>query len=120
MALDNPFELFCLYYLGLSPEGEYRFVNGNQIAKRYNCTVAELMAFLKDHQLDPDTVLNTDFPMARYQVDIQLAAEGGDAEQAMELAGRVFSAFRARIGNTRDWQQEIEQEKEEERARRYS
>ena len=120
MSPSNPFEVFCWYYLGLSPQGEYRFVNGNKIAQSYNCTVAELLTFLKKHQMDPDTVLNTDFPMARHQVDVQMAAERLGPDQALELAARVFEQFQSRIGNRRDWLAEIEREREEERGRRYS
>jgi hypothetical protein len=115
----NPFEVFCWYYLGLSPQGEYRFVNGNRIAKQFNVTVGELLAFLQKHQMHPDVVLNTDFPMARYQVDVQLAAQERGPDQALELAERVFAAFQNRIGNRRDWLAEIEREREEERQRRH-
>lgn len=118
--LSNPFEVFAWYYLGLSPEGTYRFVNGNHIARHYNCTVGDLMSFLKEHKLDPDTVLNTDFPMARHQVDVQLAAEEHGPEWALELAARVYAQFQGRIGNRRDWLEEIEREREEDRERRYS
>jgi hypothetical protein len=118
--MDNPFELFCWYYLGLSPQGEYRFVNGNHIAKHYNCTVADVIAFLRKHRMDPDVVLNTDFPMARHQVDVQLAAQERGPEHALELAERVFAEFQGRIGNRRDWLAEIEREREEERQRRFS
>jgi len=120
MALSDPFQIFCFYYLGLSPEGEYRFVNGNHIAQRYNCSVAEVMKFLKTHHMDPDTVLNTDFPMARYQVDVQMAAEQRGPEHALELASRIFADFQGRLGNRRDWLAEIEREREEDRERRHS
>ena len=120
MKLENPFEVFCWYYLGLSPQGEYHFVNGNRIAKQYNCSVAELLAFLGKHKLHPDVVLNTDFPMARYQVDVQLAAQERGPEQALELATRIFAEFQGRLGKRRDWLAEIEREREEERQRRYS
>lgn len=120
MSPRDPFEVFCWYYLGLSPQGEYRFTNGNRIAQHYNCTVADLLTFLKKHRLDPDTVLNTDFPMARHQVDVQMAAEEQGPEQALELAARVFAEFQGRIGKRRNWLAEIEREREEERERRYS
>ena len=120
MALRDPFEVFCWYYLGLSPQGEYRFVNGNRIAKQYNCTVADLLAFLKKHQLHPDGVLNTDFPMARHQVDVQLAAQERGPEQALELATRIFNEFQGRLGKRRDWLAEIDRERQEERERRHS
>jgi hypothetical protein len=120
MPLDNPFAVFAWYYLGLSPQGVYRFANGNHIAKHYNCTVRDVIAFLRKHHLDPDVVLNTDFPMARFQVDVQLAAQERGPEHALELAERIFALFQERIGNRRDWLAEIEREREEERGRRTS
>jgi hypothetical protein len=117
-AGKDPLELFSWYYLGLSPRGEHKFVNGNQVAQFYNWSVDELMKNLKRHRIDPDTVLNTDFPMARYQVDMQMAAEAHGPEHLLELAGRIFAEFRQRVGTARDWLAEIERERAEERARR--
>jgi len=117
-AGQDPLELFNWYYLGLSPRGEHKFLNGNQVAQSYNWTVDELMKALKKHRIDPDTVLNTDFPMARYQVDVQLAAERHGPEQLLELASRIFAEFQQRTGTARDWLAEIERERQEERARR--
>lgn len=119
MARDaDPFELFCWYYLGLSPKGEYSFVNGNKVAKIYNWTVGDLLKILKKHGLDPDLVLNTDFPMARYQVDVQMAAQEHGPEQALEFASRIFDDFKQRMGHRRDWAAEIRREREEDRDRR--
>ncbi|HEX7926960.1 MAG TPA: hypothetical protein VF678_05155 [bacterium] len=110
---DDPFGLFCMYYLGLTPEGEYRFANGNQIAKLLNWTVADLLSVLSKHGLHPDTVLNTDFPMARHQVDIQLAAEKESREQLKVRAVEVYEQFRKTAGKRRDWLKEIADEQQE-------
>jgi len=115
----SPFEVFCLYYLGLSPEGEYRFTNGNKIAQRYNWSMAELNAFLKKHNMDPDKVLNTDFPMARHQVDLQLSAEKNPGPAALDFAERIFNEFNNRLGTKRDWIREIEEEQQEDRRRKF-
>ena len=113
----DSFELFCRYYLGLSPQGEYTFVNGNKVAKIYNWTVGDLLQTLKKQGMDPDLVLNTDFPMARYQVDVQMAAQKHGADHALEFASRIFEDFKQRTGRRRDWLAEIEREREEDRDR---
>ena len=113
----DPFELFSLYYLGVTPEGQYRFANANQIAKLLRCTVDDLMAALRTHGIHPDSVLNTDFPLARYQVDIQIAAEKEKPEWLKEFAQRIYSDFRGTAGKKRDWHSEIEREKQEDRER---
>jgi len=112
---DDPFGLFCFYYLGLTPQGECRFSNANQIARRLNWTVADLLSVLNRHGLHPDTVLNTDFPMARHQADIQIAAEVETLEQLRARAAAIYEQFRQRAGKRRDWLKEIEQEKEQDR-----
>jgi hypothetical protein len=111
---DDPFGLFCLYYLGLTPEGEYRFSNGNKIAKQLNWTVGDLLTVLSKHGLHPDTVLNTDFPLARHQVDIQLASEVESREQLKARATQVYEQFRMNAGKRRDWLKEIADEQQQE------
>ena len=115
---DDPFALFCLYYLGLNPVGQYRFANANQIAKQLNWTVADLLTVLSRHGLHPDTVLNTDFPLARHQIDIQLAAEGEPPHALHARAAQIYEQFRLHVGKRRDWLKEIEEEQERDRRAR--
>lgn len=115
---DDAFGLFCLYYLGLSPEGQYRFLNGNQIAKRLNWTVSDLMDVLRKQGQHPDLVLNTDFPMARHQADLQIASETETPDQLRSRARAIWDEFRSRVGKRRDWIAEIEREKEQDRQQR--
>ncbi|MDH5753120.1 MAG: hypothetical protein OEZ59_11985 [Deltaproteobacteria bacterium] len=108
---DDPFALFCIYYLGLTPEGEVRFFNANQVAQRYRWSVEGLMGALARHGLHPDKVINTDFPLSRHQIDFQMAAEEGlSAEVLHNRARMVYEKFRAATGK-RDWLKEIDQEK---------
>lgn len=109
---DDPFEMFCLYYLGLDREGDYRFHNANQIAREFNWSVQEMMAQLERMNLHPDTVVNTNFPLARYQVDIQIAAETGNPLEIRALATKIYGEFQRKRGQRRDWLAEIEQEKQ--------
>ncbi len=113
----DPLALFSMYYLGLTPEGEYRFANANKIAAKLSCTVDDLMGALRRHGLHPDTVLNTDFPMARYQVDVQLAADDRGPDWLRDFAERIYNDFLNHTGKTRDWLAEIEREKRGERER---
>lgn len=110
MGNMNKFELFCEYYLGLTPEGGYKFSNANKIARRLNCTVAEVMGNLSRHGMHPDVVLNTDFPLAKYSVELQLAADEESPEQLRARAKKIFQAFQSRAGKKRDWIKEIREE----------
>ena len=109
------FEMFCLYYLGLNRAGEYRFLNANQIARELNWTVGELMGTLQKLNIHPDTVLNTEFPLARHQVDVQLAADHYGPPDLQDMAGRIFEEFTRSMGRKRDWLGEIEREREADR-----
>ena len=112
----DPFDMFCLYYLGLTPEGEVRFVNANQIAKRFNWTPQAVLDYLRKHRMHPDAVLNTDFPMARYQADLQIAAAKEDSETLRLRAEMIYESFTQRSGRfKRDWLREIEEERERDR-----
>ena len=106
----DPFDLFCQYYLGLTPQGGYQFSNANKVAARLNLTVAQLMQTLRGHGLHPDTVVHTDFPLARYQADFQIAAESESREAMVAFAEKIYQEFRGSVGKRRDWLAEIEVE----------
>ena len=108
---EDPFALFCIYYLGLTPEGEVRFFNANQIAQRYRWSVDGLMRALAQHGLHPDTVVNTDFPLSRFQIDFQLETEHMPVEARINRARIVYEKFLASVGKRRDWLNEIAREK---------
>lgn len=119
MRPPDPFHVFCLYYLGLTPEGEVRFQNANQVSKRFNWTPDMLMDFLTRHKLHPDRVLNTDFPMPRYQVDLQIASETEDSETLHARALGIYETFTGTAGHKqRDWLKEIEEERKADQERR--
>ncbi len=115
----NDFEMFCLYYLGLNRNWEYRFLNANQIAKELNWTVNQLMAALQQLHIHPDTVLNTDFPLARHQVDIQLAADYLPGTHLQQMAQGIYDEFVRAAGKRRDWLAEIERERDADRHKKF-
>lgn len=117
---DDPLALFSFYYLGLTPEGSYQFVNANQVARQLNWTIDELMKKLAKHKIDPDAVLNAAFPLAQHQVNFQLAADREDSEQLRDRASRIFDAYlhTKERGKKRNWLREIEEEREADRERR--
>ena len=115
MASD-PFDVFCLYYLGLTPDGEVRFQNANQVARRFNWTPDALLEFLATHRIHPDLVLHTDFPLSRYQVDLQIAAEEEDTKTLHARALQIYEDFGQTAGKKRrDWAKEMEAEREADR-----
>ena len=81
-----------------------------------NWTAKAVLDFLASHRMHPDIVLNTDFPLARYQTDLHLAAEHEDADTLRRRAEMIFEAFSQHSGTaSRDWLREIEEERETDR-----
>ncbi|MDH4224157.1 MAG: hypothetical protein OEW12_00750 [Deltaproteobacteria bacterium] len=113
----TPEQLFILYYLGISPEGTYRFVNANQVARLLNWTPEQLQETLKKNGMAPAAVLNLDFPLARHQVDLQMEALEIPPEKLLARAFEVYQAWRKAAGSSkkRDWLKEIREEQEADR-----
>jgi hypothetical protein len=104
------FELFCAYHLGITAEGNYRQQNINDMARRFNCTPAELKQALVDYHLDSDAMINSDFDLAMAQIDIMVAPEGVDKR---ELARPWFEESQKANPHARNWQREIEEDAKE-------
>ncbi|MDP8255967.1 MAG: hypothetical protein P9M14_09475 [Candidatus Alcyoniella australis] len=106
----NALQLFSLYHLGLTPEGQYRQQNVNDIARRFNKSPEEIRQLLVDFGIDSDTMLNTEFDVSLAQLDIQVAPEGINKH---ELAKSLYQDFLDAPRKTRDWHQEIAKDAEE-------
>jgi hypothetical protein len=76
------------------------------------------MEVLRRQGQHPDVVLNTDFPMARHQADLQIAVEMESPDEVRARAFVIWEEFRGRVGKRRDWLAEIEREKELDREQR--
>lgn len=105
----DPFTLFCSYHLGLTPDGKYKTQNVHEIARRHNLSAAEIKQLLVDYGIDSDTVINADFDMALAQLDIMVAPEGVDRR---ELAKAHYEEFLEAPKKARDWEKEIQEDKE--------
>ncbi|MCZ7582533.1 MAG: hypothetical protein M5R36_03910 [Deltaproteobacteria bacterium] len=103
----DPFELFCAYHLGITADGRYRQQNIHDLSRRFNCSPAEIKQALADYELDPKTLINSDFDMSMAQLDIMVAPEGVDRR---ELARPWYEEFRRAHPNVRDWQKELEED----------
>ena len=80
------------------PRARPRFHNANQVARRYNWTAQQLLGYLGKHGMHPDRVVNTDFPLSRYQVDLQIAAGSEPPETIQAHAERIFEEFSQVVG----------------------
>ena len=99
-AIDS-FELFCAYYLGITPDKRYAPANIHDVARRFGVDAGVIRQALHEHRMDPETMMNVDFDLAMAQVDIQVAPEGIDR---VELAKELYAQFRSAAPRPRDWQ----------------
>lgn len=65
-------ELFGFYYLGISPEGTYKFPNANHLAAYYRVSADAVLRWLDEYGLDPKTVGRKTIELSRVSVDLQL------------------------------------------------
>ncbi len=106
----EPFELFCAYHLGITPDNTYRTSNINEVAKRFNSNPATIKQALKEYDMSPESLLDRDFDMALAQLDIQVAPEGVDR---IELAKGLYEEFLEAPRIKRDWKKILEEDRKE-------
>lgn len=96
----DPFDLFCAYHLGISPDKSYRPANIHDVARRFGVDSSMIRQTLQDYGMDPETMLDTDFDLTMAQMDIQVAPPGIDR---IELARGIYESFRKSPRRKRDW-----------------
>ncbi len=103
----EPFALFCAYHLGITEDGNYRFQNIHQVAKRFGTNAGVIKQLLADLDMDSDTIINSAFDMAGAQVDIMLAPDGINRT---ELGREFYEQFRVAPRRARNWSKELEED----------
>jgi transposase-like protein len=106
----DPFELFCAYHLGITPENTYRFQNVHDVAKRFGVSAAQVRQGLQAYGMDQDSAMDRAFNMTVAQVDIQVAPAGVDLKTVAQMHYEEYLAAPCR---KRDWAKEIQDDAEE-------
>jgi hypothetical protein len=104
------FDLFCAYHLGITEDGDYRFQNVHQVARRFSTNAAVIRQLLSDFRMDSDVIVHSNFDMADAQVDIMMAPEG---TSRIELAREIYGRFQSAPRRHRDWKGELERDARE-------
>ena len=103
----HPFELFCVYHLGLKEDGTTAFLNVHQVAHELKSDTDTIMAALERYGLDSNTLVHTGFDLASAQADIQVSPPGVDL---FMLAEMHFESL-CESTEKRDWQKELDDDK---------
>ncbi len=101
----DPFELFCAYHLGITPDDGYRIQNIHEVARRFGTNAGELRQILAGFGMAADDIVHSGFDLASAQVDIMVAPEGISRR---ELARPLYVEFRSTPKQTRNWAREME------------
>ena len=86
-------ELFGFYYLGFTPEGEYRFPNAHRVAAYYGVSADAVLRWLEEHGLDPATVGRKTIELSRHSVDLQMEQPNLTPEAVRERIAEILDEF---------------------------
>jgi hypothetical protein len=103
--MDELFDLFAAYHLGLFPDGTVKFGNVHDVALAFGIEPDEVIRRLAAGGLDPDSLVHSSFDLASAQADIQVSPEGVDLK-ALALLHYEHAMAAKRDG--RDWEAELE------------
>ncbi len=100
----DPFELFCVYHLGIGRDGQRRFHNLHHVAQAFDVTPEVIREALVHYEMDPETVLEREFDIAGAQADIAVLPEG---MSPVEQARQAYDDYLRSAGSRRDWDREL-------------
>lgn len=105
MASERPSraELFGFYYLGFSPDGEYRFATANHLARHYGVGPEAILKWLEQYGIDPATVSKRRFEFAAWSVDLQMDAPNMTPEAIRARIDEALAAFDDAGTGRRPW-----------------
>ncbi len=82
-------ELFALYHLGLDGNGAYKFRNLTDVARIFRVDTQTVQQWLLEHAMDPDSMSQVEFDLAKWHVEAQFVA----VADAHALAQRAWNAY---------------------------
>lgn len=86
----EPFDLFCSYYLGITPDNRYKKPNVGVLAQQFGCSPNDIELTLRKHGMDKHTLKSVEYDMSLAQLDVRVAPDGLDKR---ELARPLFEEF---------------------------
>lgn len=81
----TPFDLFCLYHLGITDNNGYRKPNARDCARRLRVSMDEMHDALRRYGLDNKSFDDYDFDLNLARLDIRVAPKGIDRREIAKL-----------------------------------
>lgn len=86
-------ELFGYYYLGITPDGEYKFPNAHRVAAHYGVSADAVLRWLEEFGLAPAAVGRKTIELSRHAVDLQLELPNLTPGAVRERVAEVLEEF---------------------------
>ncbi|MEM1349762.1 MAG: hypothetical protein AAGI01_14465 [Myxococcota bacterium] len=77
----TPFELFCAYHMGITPDNKYRRPSARDVARRFDVSVDEMHDALRTFAIDNNSMDELDFDISLARLDVRVAPEGIDRRE---------------------------------------
>lgn len=98
----DPFSLFAFYHLGFDEHFNYRFRNLHETARHFGADSAQIMAWLTEQGMDPETIRHVDFNLSKAHADaMELDLEGASTEAREAFAREAFARYQTQRERTR-------------------
>lgn len=90
----DPYSLFAYYHLGFDDEYNYRFRNLHATARHFGAEPPQVLAWLEQYGMDPDTVRRVDFNLSQAHADAQqLDLDGASVEAREQFVRATYERF---------------------------
>ena len=105
----SAFQLFCMYYLGLSPEFESKFYNLHSVARHFGVLPESVRQWLDDYHIAPEMFPRVKFNVAQAHGIAQDLAIQGEREQARQYAKKAFGELLDSLNNysEKNWFEDV-------------
>ncbi len=94
----NPFQVYCMYYLGISPEGESRFYHIHAIARHFGTTREQVEQWLSSWGMEAERFPHMDFNVAKAHGQAQDLALSGRTDELHQFCRKSFEDLMSKTG----------------------
>jgi hypothetical protein len=103
-ARPDRIELFAFYFLGVNPDGEYRFANAHHVARYYRVSSDAVLRWLGELDIEPRDILRQQFDLAGAQLELQLELPNLDPAGVRQRVKAILEELDGSEGGRRFWE----------------
>lgn len=99
LVKPSAYQLFCMYYLGLTPEYRAKFYNVNSVARHFGVTPKEVENWLFDYHIQPSVFPRIDYNLAEAHGKAQELGMFYSTDEAKGFAKKTFKEVISALDN---------------------